>query len=484
MKNCKKTAFSPFSASAYFLEEHIDGAEHIDHPAKSAEPALPLAGRRLPDQAQPQQAGGEQIHRIPGAELPAAHGLVEAQRRQYRQKRPQGEHQGQAAVFRPPIPEKPHRPHNKHRVHGKKEEAIEQGEFHGQGRGEAGQSEQLQKVGQKIGKMELPVLALGKLRQIVVAKLQGIPKPGLVIGHHGPGNGQHRQNPRAKAPDRLPKTRPFPLPLPQEIDACRQQIHSGKGAAPHRQGEKGQTEVPAPRAQGPQGSHAQEEVQGLGLEPHPAAPGELRQIGGIGEEKAPEGAEMRRITFGMEAAKHADKSSHGPQGDEKVRRGTSKEPDKRKAAEAGKGRKREIIAPLVNRQLQPGVGSAVFDVDSAVEPVLGLQGITVIHILCKERAAGQGVIEQIAHSQQGEDKHQGLSVVPAGKYRIHRLPPKNHRICKKRCRLLQTCIFFGAANQIRTGDLILTKDVLCLLSHSSIMATRNGLEPSTSSVTG
>ncbi len=25
----------------------------------------------------------------------------------------------------------------------------------------------------------------------------------------------------------------------------------------------------------------------------------------------------------------------------------------------------------------------------------------------------------------------------------------------------------GAANQIRTGDLILTKDVLCLLSHSS-----------------
>ena len=45
-------------------------------------------------------------------------------------------------------------------------------------------------------------------------------------------------------------------------------------------------------------------------------------------------------------------------------------------------------------------------------------------------------------------------------------------------------LFCGAANQIRTGDLILTKDVLCLLSHRSIMATRNGLEPSTSSVTG
>lgn len=26
----------------------------------------------------------------------------------------------------------------------------------------------------------------------------------------------------------------------------------------------------------------------------------------------------------------------------------------------------------------------------------------------------------------------------------------------------------GAANRIRTGDLVLTKDVLCLLSHSSI----------------
>ena len=54
--------------------------------------------------------------------------------------------------------------------------------------------------------------------------------------------------------------------------------------------------------------------------------------------------------------------------------------------------------------------------------------------------------------------------------------------------------FFGAANQIRTGDLVLTKDVLYLLSHSSkpkgqvithpSVATRNGLEPSTSSVTG
>ena len=27
--------------------------------------------------------------------------------------------------------------------------------------------------------------------------------------------------------------------------------------------------------------------------------------------------------------------------------------------------------------------------------------------------------------------------------------------------------FFGAATRIRTGDLILTKDVLCQLSHSS-----------------
>ena len=73
----------------------------------------------------------------------------------------------------------------------------------------------------------------------------------------------------------------------------------------------------------------------------------------------------------------------------------------------------------------------------------------------------------------------------------------------------------GAVNQIRTGDLFLTKEVLCLLSYNSTlrktsanmynykrwnysqnenippipviprkMATRNGLEPSTSSVTG
>ncbi len=30
---------------------------------------------------------------------------------------------------------------------------------------------------------------------------------------------------------------------------------------------------------------------------------------------------------------------------------------------------------------------------------------------------------------------------------------------------------YGAANAIRTRDLVLTKDVLCLLSHSSKMAT-------------
>ena len=43
---------------------------------------------------------------------------------------------------------------------------------------------------------------------------------------------------------------------------------------------------------------------------------------------------------------------------------------------------------------------------------------------------------------------------------------------------------FGAATQIRTGDLILTKDALYRLSYSSILATEKGLEPSTSSVTG
>ena len=44
--------------------------------------------------------------------------------------------------------------------------------------------------------------------------------------------------------------------------------------------------------------------------------------------------------------------------------------------------------------------------------------------------------------------------------------------------------YYGAAIRIRTGDLILTKDALYQLSYSSKMATKNGLEPSTSSVTG
>ena len=57
-----------------------------------------------------------------------------------------------------------------------------------------------------------------------------------------------------------------------------------------------------------------------------------------------------------------------------------------------------------------------------------------------------------------------------------------------------TGFFLGAATQIRTGDLILTKDALYLLSYSSKLyaplegaysvATEKGLEPSTSGVTG
>ena len=52
---------------------------------------------------------------------------------------------------------------------------------------------------------------------------------------------------------------------------------------------------------------------------------------------------------------------------------------------------------------------------------------------------------------------------------------------------------FGADSQIRTGDLILTKDALYLLSYISEsscpffkghVATKKGLEPSTSGVTG
>ena len=43
---------------------------------------------------------------------------------------------------------------------------------------------------------------------------------------------------------------------------------------------------------------------------------------------------------------------------------------------------------------------------------------------------------------------------------------------------------FGAAIQIRTGDLILTKDALYQLSYSSKWRPGIGLEPTTPSVTG
>lgn len=35
----------------------------------------------------------------------------------------------------------------------------------------------------------------------------------------------------------------------------------------------------------------------------------------------------------------------------------------------------------------------------------------------------------------------------------------------------------GAANRIRTGDLILTKDVLCQLSHSSVFLSQDNIIP-------
>ena len=64
-----------------------------------------------------------------------------------------------------------------------------------------------------------------------------------------------------------------------------------------------------------------------------------------------------------------------------------------------------------------------------------------------------------------------------------------HTVSAKKVRKIPEIIrfqgFSGAAGRIRTAYLILTKDALYLLSYSSIkMATRNGLEPSTSSVTG
>ena len=69
-------------------------------------------------------------------------------------------------------------------------------------------------------------------------------------------------------------------------------------------------------------------------------------------------------------------------------------------------------------------------------------------------------------------------------YRVSRLSGvKGKKYILKKFKEL--CYGIGAATQIRTGDLILTKDALYLLSYSSIaVATEKGLEPSTSGVTG
>ncbi len=74
---------------------------------------------------------------------------------------------------------------------------------------------------------------------------------------------------------------------------------------------------------------------------------------------------------------------------------------------------------------------------------------------------------------------------------LHRAGSEN--IKSKKPETIEVSGFFGAVTQIRTGDLILTKDALYRLSYNSIshapdeggmVATEKGLEPSTSSVTG
>ena len=52
---------------------------------------------------------------------------------------------------------------------------------------------------------------------------------------------------------------------------------------------------------------------------------------------------------------------------------------------------------------------------------------------------------------------------------------KDEAIKNKHHALLKHSAYSGAANQIRTGDLVLTKDVLCLLSHSSIRKRQDEL---------
>ena len=72
------------------------------------------------------------------------------------------------------------------------------------------------------------------------------------------------------------------------------------------------------------------------------------------------------------------------------------------------------------------------------------------------------------------------------------LRPETGKFALKKALANRKCFFRGADSRIRTGDLVLTKDALCQLSYISILraglqsevATRKGLEPSTSSVTG
>ena len=55
---------------------------------------------------------------------------------------------------------------------------------------------------------------------------------------------------------------------------------------------------------------------------------------------------------------------------------------------------------------------------------------------------------------------------------------------RNRCFPKKAEVFLELMTRLELVNLSLTKGVLCLLSYISKMATRNGLEPSTSSVTG
>ena len=145
----------------------------------------------------------------------------------------------------------------------------------------------------------------------------------------------------------------------------------------------------------------QEHVERLRHEPHAAVCAHPHQIAAPGEQQRSEHSACFTHAGAAEAAVSKRRRRHGHDGDnEVVGRVFAEKKRKRQQHDRGERREGNIILPLINRKLQPGI--ILPEREASAPPSHRLQSITVPRGMRKERAAKQVVQQEIAERHQGK----------------------------------------------------------------------------------